>query len=57
MGGADDAPMDIQALLRGGAISAEQLLALVAMLAGMGGAPSAGGGGPPPDMMQAFMGQ
>jgi hypothetical protein len=46
--------VDLRALLRSGAISAEQLLAIVAMLAGMGGAPQ--GPAPAPDMMDAFTG-
>jgi hypothetical protein len=47
---------NIQGLLRSGAISAEQLLAIVAMLAGLGQAPQ-GAPGQSPDMMEAFMGQ
>ena len=55
----DDVPagMDVGELLRSGKIGAEELLQLVAMLAGMGQAPQSGGqsqGGAPVE--QAFMG-
>lgn len=48
---------DVRDLLRSGAVSADELLQLIAMLAGLGGAPQTGGETAPPETVQAFLGE